>query len=235
MSPCVVQPDGDEVETWKWNYMFGFAFCNNEAVKCTLGPGRPIPVSPWIPGGPGSPRSPYGGGGKKQVSCAKIHKTKIHQKWFSRVCRMLIPIIIKWCLKERLGTSLEAVRKLCPKIFAYSMYVRIIQGYKTVNQGCKTYGLRAKLGPQTGFLRPTIWLFFKLKNAVLFPSWINCCSKCIHWSLQKHCHYTNKLLIVGLNKSEASLKLGCFSAYLMKGIYTSLMIHPYMLMCCSQI
>ena len=25
----------------------------------TLGPGRPIPVSPWIPGGPGSPLSPY--------------------------------------------------------------------------------------------------------------------------------------------------------------------------------
>lgn len=45
-----------------WNYMccaFNFSVTMG-AVSFTLGPGRPIPVSPWIPGGPGSPRSPYG-------------------------------------------------------------------------------------------------------------------------------------------------------------------------------
>lgn len=34
-------------------------FLNNTTVCFTLGPGRPIPVSPCIPGGPGSPLSPY--------------------------------------------------------------------------------------------------------------------------------------------------------------------------------
>lgn len=32
---------------------------HNRVADLTLGPGRPIPVSPWIPGGPGSPLSPY--------------------------------------------------------------------------------------------------------------------------------------------------------------------------------
>lgn len=36
-----------------------FIFQNNRVADFTLGPGRPIPVSPWIPGGPGSPLSPY--------------------------------------------------------------------------------------------------------------------------------------------------------------------------------
>lgn len=34
-------------------------FQNSSVNNFTLGPGRPIPVSPWIPDGPGSPLSPY--------------------------------------------------------------------------------------------------------------------------------------------------------------------------------
>lgn len=53
-----------------------FAFWNNGAVNCTLGPGRPIPVSPWIPDGPGSPRSPCEGGGKSKCHVLKYIKQK---------------------------------------------------------------------------------------------------------------------------------------------------------------
>lgn len=37
----------------------GIIFPNNRVSEFTLEPGRPIPVSPWIPGGPESPLSPY--------------------------------------------------------------------------------------------------------------------------------------------------------------------------------
>lgn len=41
-----------------------FTFQNNTVADFTLGPRRPIPVSPWIPGGPGSPLSPYKNAGR---------------------------------------------------------------------------------------------------------------------------------------------------------------------------
>lgn len=56
--------ENDRVIYWWMRCFHNVHFLNN-TVCFTLGPGRPIPVSPWIPGGPGSPLSPY----KNKYTC----------------------------------------------------------------------------------------------------------------------------------------------------------------------